>query len=485
MSERIPARLDAELRALHRELPRVPSNRLIRHARAAALLISWCRRALAQGHLVSAAFTLHRVLRLRRADLETLRIPVDLLERFPQWRDDSRLGLRPPPPHATLVAASSTRALGPIRLQLAPDSGAVPLLLPLLRGLEARLDADTPITVMVEPGKTAADLRRIARQVLRNPRRVAFETVRSATAYARDHALACLGPGGDPLLLIPRGFRPHRGKEDAALDARATRRALGVQVRHSQLYWEGGNILFDGHRCLVGSDLVRENMGRLGLARADVIAILEAEFGVGVSVLGELSRSSFDGTQDRLSRSGQASYHIDLDVCPLGTVGGTPVVMVADPDLGLSVLSRVLRHSLVDRWHGLPPRLGRQLQADEYARVAAERRPRLARYRRQLERLGYRVIGLPELRGDAGRRVAGLGNVDFTFCNALPARHRGRAAVYYLPWGIPALDQLAERQWRTAGVLPVRLSEFAPLAHGMMELAAGLHFLFAEIRQAE
>jgi hypothetical protein len=65
---------------------------------------------------------------------------------------------------------------------------------------------------------------------------------------------------------------------------------------------------------LVGADLVRENIGRPGLARDEVVAILEAEFGSEVSVLGEVSRSAFDGTQDRLSRSGQASYHIDLDL---------------------------------------------------------------------------------------------------------------------------------------------------------------------------
>ncbi len=112
---------------------------------------------------------------------------------------------------------------------------------------------------------------------------------------------------------------------------------------------------------------------------------------------------------------------------------------------------------------------------DAIERVAAERQPRLERYRRQLERLGYRVIGLPELRVDSERRTVGLGNMDFTSCNALPASRRGRPAVFYLPWGIRALDALAARQWRAAGVQPVALSAFAPLAHGMMELAAGLH----------
>jgi hypothetical protein len=359
---------------------------------------------------------------------------------------------------------------------LAPAAGALPLMLPLLHGLASHLDAETQITVMVDPGKVATEFRRVARRALGNSRRIRFETGRSATMFARDHALAARGPTGDPLLFIPRGFRPNRGKEDAALDARAARRALGVTVRRSLLYWEGGNILFDGHRCLVGADVVRENIGRLGLSRDEVIAILEAEFGTSVAVLGDVSRSAFDGRQDRISRSGQASYHIDLDVSPLGTVDGTrPVVMLTDPDLGLQVLPDVLRHPRLDAWHGLTPRVGRGMQADEYRRIAAERRPRLQRYRRQLERLGYRVIAIPELRVDPSRNLAGVGNKDFTFCNVLPALHRGRPAVYYLPWGIPALDRVAEKQWRRVGVTPVALSDFAPLAHGMMGLAAGLH----------
>jgi hypothetical protein len=365
-----------------------------------------------------------------------------------------------------------------VRLQAAPASGAVPMVLPLLRALDARLDPGTRIRVMLAPGPASALVRRVARTVLGPARRIRFGTASSATAFARDHAVAGRTPAGDSVLLIPRGFRPERGKEDAPLDARGTRRALGVKVRRSRLYWQGGNILFDGHRCLVGVDLLRENMGRLGLARAEVLAILEAEFGVRVAALGALARSRFDGTRDQLSRSGQASYHIDLDVCLLGVVGdahGPPTAMIADPDLGLSVLPTVLRDPLLRDWHGLPQAIGSRVLREEYERVAAERRPKLAHYRRQLERLGYRVISLPELRVDAERRLAGLGNMDFAFANALPASHRGAPAVYFLPWGITALDALAERQYRRAGVEPVRLSGFGPLAHGMMELAAGLH----------
>ncbi len=429
-----------------------------------------------RGHLVTVAAALRRALGFGSSELAALGMHPEVLALFPRWRRGSRDGFQPPAGRGTLIPAAATVPLGAIRLQMSPDSGAVPLVLSLLPDLEARLDPATAIHVMIAPGKAATDLRRLARTVLRPHSRVRFALGGSATAYARDHAVACRGPRGEPFLMVPRGFRPERGKEDAPLDARRVGRALRLPVRRSLLYWEGGNLLFDGHRCLVGADLVRENIGRLGLAQGEVLAILEAEFGVSVGVLGDLARSSFDGTQDRVSRSGQASYHIDLDVCPLGRVGdGPPTVMLADPHLGLTVLPAVLRHPLLGRWHGLPERLGARLEREEYERVAAERQPRLERYRRQLERLGYRVIGLPELRVDSERRTVGLGNMDFTYCNALPASRRGRPAVFYLPWGIRALDALAARQWRAAGVQPVALSAFAPLAHGMMELAAGLH----------
>lgn len=438
--------------------------------------MSWCRRALARGGLVATAHTLHHTLKLGRDELETLRLPVDLLDRFPRWKEGSRAGFLPPPRFATLDPAGAALPLGPIRLQLTESSGAARLVLPLLRGLEVALDPGTPITVLTDPGRAGPVLRRLGRSVLRDPRRVRFETGRSASAYARDHALAAHAANGAAVLLIPRGFRPHRGNADPALDARAARRTFGVTVRRSLLYWEGGNILCDGHRALVGADLVRENMARLGLARDEVVAILEAEFGMRIAVLGSVSRAAFDATQDRLSRSGQASYHIDLDVCPLGANdAGRPVVMLTDPRLGLRVLGRVLSHPRLAEGHGLPTAMGRRLLAAEYRRVAAERGGRLVAYRRQLERAGYEVRALPELRVDTERPRVGLGNLDFSYANALPARHRGRPGVYFLPWGIPPLDDLAARQWERAGVVPVAIADFPPLAHGMMELAAGLH----------
>ncbi|MFI5311380.1 MAG: hypothetical protein ACHQQ3_09120 [Gemmatimonadales bacterium] len=166
--------------------------------------------------------------------------------------------------------------------------------------------------------------------------------------------MAARSAHGRPLLLAPRGFRPERGHADVALDVRGARKAIGARISLSSLFWQGGNILVDGHRCLVGADVVRENIARLGLTRDEVLATLAAEFGTPVHVLGHVSRATFDSARDRLGRSGQASYHLDLDVCPLGIIGrGPPIVLLADPDLGLPLLPRVLAHPSVRDAHGL------------------------------------------------------------------------------------------------------------------------------------
>ncbi len=99
----------------------------------------------------------------------------------------------------------------------------------------------------------------------------------------------------------------------------------------------------------------------------------------------------------------------------------------------------------------------------------------LQAYRERLADCGYRVVGVPELRTrDERDTLLSLASVDLIYCNVLPGMNRGRPAVHYLPWGIPALDAAAERCFRAAGVLPVRLARTPHLANAMIQRAAGL-----------
>jgi hypothetical protein len=101
--------------------------------------------------------------------------------------------------------------------------------------------------------------------------------------------------------------------------------------------------------------------------------------------------------------------------------------------------------------------------------------PALAAYRQRLAEQGYRVVGVPELRTRDDRdTVLNLDNVNVVYCNVLPGLNRGRPAVHYVAWGIPALDAAAERAVATAGAVPVAVARSPQLANAMMRRAAGL-----------
>lgn len=411
-------------------------------------------------------------------DLRTLRLPVDVLGLFPGWRAGSRAGFRPPGLGVTLRPLGASQPLGALRLQLSPSSATATLTLTLLRDLLRSLDRGVRIVVVVEP---EADLHRVLRLAgafgLRESPRVRFVQVRSATLYAQDNARAAVDTHGFPVLLVPRGFRPERGRDESALDLEEAGHALGVRAVRSRVYWEGGNVVHDTDHCLVGADTIAENVARLGLTAREVLQLLAADFGTEVGVLGDAMRARFDATADEMAVSGQASYHLDLDVSLLGRVGRhrRPVALIAEPAQGLRLLDRVLRHRKTFGRHLIPDGPARTLLATEYETTAREREPILAAYRATLEGRGYRLIGVPDLRLPAKGGLLGAARLDFSYCNVLPGLHARRPAVHYLPVGIRPLDLQAEARFRAAGAHPVRVSTNHGIADALMRNSAGLH----------
>ena len=235
-------------------------------------------------------------------------------------------------------------------------------------------------------------------------------------------------------------------------------------------------MLHDEARCLVGADTIAENRVRLGLTSDEATRLLEADLGVPVHALGNASTARYDAERDRVSPSGQATFHIDLDVALLGRVGRgrQPVALVADPARGLRLLDAVLRDRRTAARHLIAPARVRRPLAAEYHASANERAPILDRYRTTLERLGYRVVGMPDLRVRREKSVFGETRLDFTYCNVLPGLNAKRASVHYLPWGIPELDRAAEARLRAAGVRPVAVSTDPTAAHALMRFSAGL-----------
>jgi hypothetical protein len=289
---------------------------------------------------VAVAGALHDELGLGLAGLRALRLPVDLLEAFPHWRRGSNAGFAPRALGLALVPARAARPLGAIRLQVSTAWGGTGITLGLLRDLRQRLDRSVRLIVLVDPESDAVQLRRLAGASLGRRRGVRFVRLAFGTIYARDSAVAARDAVGRRTLLVPRALRTAAASDASPLDARAARRLLGTRVVRSRLYWHGGNMLFDGECLVVGADTIAENVSRLGLTETEVRSLLRAELGHEAIVLGETA-GRFDHDGNRIVASGQASYHIDLDVALLGRTARAerPTALVADPRLGLAHLA--------------------------------------------------------------------------------------------------------------------------------------------------
>jgi hypothetical protein len=446
----------------------------------AALLDAWrgaVTRALTTHHLVTVASELGRRFGWRSSTLEALGVPVDLLSCFPDWRRGSREAFVAGSSGLKLAPAGAAVPLGTLRLQMAPTVGTVPYTLLLLRALLGQLDSSARFAVVVEPGADLAALDRLAARFHPSaPARVRFVPLRCISVFAQDNARAMQDKSGTPVLFVPRAFRAGGLRAEDELDPAEAGRAFGITVQRSRLYWEGGNIIHDESRCFVGIDTVSENAARLGLAHDEVLELLSGEFGMPVAALGRATASRFDPLDPRQCQSGQASFHIDLDIALLGLYGRgrRPRALVADAARGLEFADDVLRVRRFTDGHFLPPRdIRRHLRA-EYDASAEARHPQLLEYAADLAAHGYSVVGVPDLRIDPRMDVYRRVNLDFGFCNVLTGVHRGRPAVYHFVSGVRALDADAARRMRLAGVQPVPVST-AEVASVLMQLQGALH----------
>ena len=437
-------------------------------------LLALTRRELGRTHLVRIAATLSRELHLGIEELRALRLPVDLLDLFPGWQAGSTEGLAVPRSGLTLHPESAARPIRDVRLHACPSTGTTPILLTILRDLSAALDPTVRFLVLLDPDTDAGEFRRMARAVA-GTGRVRLAMVDVGTVFARDNAMGARDARGRSVLVIPRALRTATESAAAPLDRRAAARTLGVRVVPSRLYWHGGNILFDGDTLAVGADTIAENVTRLGLSRREVIAILAAEFGHDVTVLGDPARGRFDEERNRMSSSGQASYHIDLDVALLGrTATGPLTALVADARAGAALVS-----GRVGRGRLTPPyattQAARRLLDRDYRLAARASQGRLDAYSRVLTERGYQVVRVPQpqTRG-ADEGPAGFPGQDFVYCNLLPGLNRGRPAIHYTPWGVARLDRAAVRAFKAAGVHPVPVGRDTYLPVAMMDRAAGL-----------
>jgi hypothetical protein len=444
-----------------------------------ALLDTWrqaVRQTLATRHLVTVACELATLLDGDTESLAVLGVPVDLLDCFPRWRAGLSEPFEPPAGRMRLVPSGAAVPIGMLRLQLSPTPGSIPYALLLLRDLLRTLDANTSFVVVVEPGANVDELSRLAARFHRDAAaRVRFVQLACISVFAQDNAKAARDRSGQPVLLVPRAFRRGSLRAEDELDPAQAQQALQVEVRHSRLYWEGGNIIHDDSRCFIGADTIAENATRLGLDAAQVTAIFESEFGLPVTVLGRLSDASFNASEERQTSSGQASFHIDLDVSLLGTLprASRPRALVADAARGVDFVGDVLAVRRLVTGHFLPPaQLARHLRA-EYEASAATRHPRLIEYAETLAAHGYRILGVPDLRIDPAMDICQRVSLDFGYCNVLPGLQNNRPSVAHFVSGVRSLDADASRCMRRAGVMPIAVSS-PEVASALRLLQGGL-----------
>jgi hypothetical protein len=445
-----------------------------------ALLEAWrqaVRQALANRHLVTVASELATLFHGDMESLAVLGVPVDLLDCFPRWRAGLSEPFEPPAGRMRLVPSGAAVPIGMLRLQLSPTPGSIPYALLLLRDLLRTLDANTSFVVVVEPGANVDELARLAARFHPDaPTRVRFVQLACISVFAQDNAKAARDRSGHPLLLVPRAFRRGSLRAEDELDPIQAQHAFQVEVRHSQLYWEGGNIIHDERRSFVGADTIAENVARLGLDASQVTAIFESEFGVPVTALGRLHDARFNTSDERQTCSGQASFHIDLDVSLLGTLprASRPRALVADAARGLDFVGDVLAVRRLVAGHFLPPvQLARHLRA-EYEASAAARHPLLIEYAETLATHGYRIFGVPDLRIDPAMDIFQRVSLDFGYCNVLPGLQKNRPSVAHFVSGVRALDADASRCIRRAGVTPIAVSS-PEVASALRLLQGGLH----------
>ena len=305
--------------------------------------------------------------------------------------------------------------------------------------------------------------------------------------FAQDNGKTGALPDGRKALLIPGSRNRQAEEKDLQEEIRAAE-GFGIPALRSGLLWDGGNVLFDGTLALVGANTVAENMIRLEKGEDEVLALLEAEFGVGLTILGEVGEAvdilQAERAKEHPARpaeAGQADFHIDLDVALLGPIDGHPTAILADPRAGLSYLPAVLEKKELFEDHYLSPQDMKAIFRDDLQISVETREPRLAAYREILTNLGYRVVGVPDLRLMDERNHLGRVNTRFNYCNVLPGALESRPSAVLFSYGIEGLDEAVFQILRRLGVDPLPLSPDGVTPGELLSLGGGVHCLCSRL----
>ncbi len=296
---------------------------------------------------------------------------------------------------------------------------------------------------------------------------VAMPAEEPITIWPQDPFVVLQRSEGEPnILLKSRSFE--RAGDDNMADVLAE--ALGLQVKLSELHFEGGNIVADDRHVLIGANTIRYNAVVNGTDDNSVGLAFQNELGRPVLVIGPYP---------------QPVAHIDMMMTPLGEGR----MAVADASLGVKLVEQAYAedpnsvaefenlcheqffgHPSIERVRAKggemisPPELfGMTRKLLEVNRNIA---PVLDGIARSLEQAGYRVIRIPFYFGGPESRELDPNNPDssvaaypmLTYNNVLSHNSSQGRTVYLPAYGWPQFDQAAEHAWQEAGFKTVPVS---------------------------
>lgn len=464
-------------------------RQICRHAQICSQLSKDVRRRLRNEHLTQVYADVVGRTKLDDRDLVALGFVPDILRSFARPTESDSFQYSPSSPGFQLLPESAKHPVKHLRLQM-PESGeSVAIGLKLLRDLLLGLDPAITLTVLVKPGVDRDRMANLIRRWGSEPTRVRLVEHRCQTLFAQDNGKTGVLADGTPALMLPRATDGRRNGD--TLSAQKLSSLLGLPILSSKLYWEGGNVLFDGHTCLIGAQTIAQNVTRFGLSERQVKEAFKLEFGAKILVLGDMksalesARADEENDKADSSQRGQADFHIDLDLCVLGQLAArthSPVVAIADPLMGAQYRGAILRCQELFEHHFLPAK-DMQYYFRQILQATIERRvPLLEAYAKTLKAAGYALVGIPDIRLAPELNYLARINMSFNYCNVLPvASHSARPVVYLFHYGIHALDKAVDKVYRSCGLRPIAISGDVTTAHELLLLRGGLHCLCAKM----
>ena len=245
---------------------------------------------------------------------------------------------------------------------------------------------------------------------------------------------------------------------------------LNLEVVHSEMHFEGGNIVCSEESVFIGYDTIAHNAVLLDTSQRAIVKRFSKLFGRPVTVVGQ---------------SSQPVGHIDLLVTPLGDKR----VAVADSRAGARLAADAIGENpelvyefecsceemffgredvseLQDRDGNLLVRPNVTGQTDKVMAVSLRLAPELDSIAQQLSHAGYKVVRVPALIPD--QAAAGGASLDkavrypfLSYSNVLVEKRRNQDVVYLPQYGFKKLDSAAIQTWNSLGYIVKPVAGFA------------------------